>query len=288
LKNGAGVFVGFDFLRFDRNARVLKSHQAFFASFFAFLKRCFFDKNGKNEVCFRGDVRGQRGIAVRAILLNPPPPGSHFFGWHAGRQAAWHQAAGVVQHHHHRAIAHRKNNVRDNGGIPEYRGLRDFFSQGFVPARRGDGASVASERNYDFGLRFTNCNLRFRIRCDGASVGGEVSMNQHRTVIAGHHILALYGHWGNPHAQTQALEQWNNIAEGITQRLRHRMADQISADHPVISARPYTVLLFTPDEVCTRVRYVQDNPIKEGLPAQSWDCVQTYDNWPLHMHNRKS
>lgn len=80
----------------------------------------------------------------------------------------------------------------------------------------------------------------------------------------------------------KALEQWNNFAECIRQRLRHRFPEKISANHPVISARPYSVLLFTPEQVCGRIDYVQGNPLKEGLPAQHFEFVAVYDNWPLH------
>lgn len=80
----------------------------------------------------------------------------------------------------------------------------------------------------------------------------------------------------------KALQQWNNFAESIRQRLRHRFPETISAHHPVISARPYSVLLFAPDEVRSRIRYVQNNPVKEGSPAQQFEFVSTYDNWPLH------
>ncbi len=80
----------------------------------------------------------------------------------------------------------------------------------------------------------------------------------------------------------KALQQWTNLAESVRHRLRHRFPNEISADHPVISARPYTVLLFTPDDVQRRITYVADNPLKEGLPPQPWPFITPYDNWPCH------
>lgn len=56
----------------------------------------------------------------------------------------------------------------------------------------------------------------------------------------------------------------------------------ISPHHPVISNRPFDVLLSTPDDVWTRIRYVEGNPVKDGLAAQRWAFVTPYDNWPLH------
>jgi hypothetical protein len=80
-----------------------------------------------------------------------------------------------------------------------------------------------------------------------------------------------------------ALTQWDNIAESIRQRLRFRFPSEISPHHPVISARPYKVFLFTPEDVWSRIHYVESNPPQERLPRQHWDdFVTPYDNWPLH------
>ncbi len=75
---------------------------------------------------------------------------------------------------------------------------------------------------------------------------------------------------------------WEHFRSSVRDRLRRRFADSIAANHPVISARPYDVLLYTPQEVRARIRYVENNPVKDGLAAQQWPFVAPYDNWPLH------
>ena len=40
------------------------------------------------------------------------------------------------------------------------------------------------------------------------------------------------------------------------------------------SSRPYKVFLYKPEEVVGRIDYVNDNPVKEGLPRQNWDFVK--------------
>jgi REP element-mobilizing transposase RayT len=80
----------------------------------------------------------------------------------------------------------------------------------------------------------------------------------------------------------KAPAMWSHFAEGVRQRLRHCFSSQISPHHPVISARPYNVLLYSPDEVWGRIGYVEKNPLREGLPMQRWGFVTPYDNWPLH------
>ena len=118
---------------------------------------------------------------------------------------------------------------------------------------------------------------RQEIACAIASVINEHRYTCYACAICGNHLhVVIRTH------KHKALEQWNNLAEGIRRRLRHRFADSINANHPVISARPYSVLLFTPDDVWGRVDYVQGNPLKEGLPAQQWEFITLYDNWPLH------
>jgi len=44
----------------------------------------------------------------------------------------------------------------------------------------------------------------------------------------------------------------------------------------------WKVFLDHPDEVRRTIRYVEQNPTKERLPAQSWPFVKLYDGWPLH------
>ena len=80
----------------------------------------------------------------------------------------------------------------------------------------------------------------------------------------------------------KARAMWEHFSEGIRQRLRLRFFEQISANHPVISARPYNVLLNAPDAVWRRIEYAENNPVKEGLPRQRWPFVTPYDNWPFH------
>ena len=79
-----------------------------------------------------------------------------------------------------------------------------------------------------------------------------------------------------------SLTMWDHFAEAIRVRLRLRFPDDIAANLPVISARPYKVFLYDPEEVWDRVRYVEENPLKEDLPVQHWDFVTEYDNFPFH------
>lgn len=80
----------------------------------------------------------------------------------------------------------------------------------------------------------------------------------------------------------RARAMWDHIAERVRERLRLRFQDEINANHPVISARPYNVLLSTPDAVRACIDYINRNPEKEGRAAQRWAFVSPYDNFPFH------
>lgn len=75
---------------------------------------------------------------------------------------------------------------------------------------------------------------------------------------------------------------WDHFASAIADRLRLRFPREISANHPVVSARPYDVYLYTPADVRTRIAYVQRNPLRDGLPPQRYDFVTAYNDWPFH------
>lgn len=78
-----------------------------------------------------------------------------------------------------------------------------------------------------------------------------------------------------------------NFEENIRQRLRFRFPNEISRHHPVISARPFKVFLYTPDDVRGRIEYVEMNPVKERKPRQQWGFVKQYDGFPFHKRELK-
>jgi REP element-mobilizing transposase RayT len=52
--------------------------------------------------------------------------------------------------------------------------------------------------------------------------------------------------------------------------------------HPVWGGCGWKVFLDSIDDIQRTIRYVEENPTKARLPAQSWDFVTPYDNWPFH------
>jgi REP element-mobilizing transposase RayT len=52
--------------------------------------------------------------------------------------------------------------------------------------------------------------------------------------------------------------------------------------HPVWTEGAWKVFLDHPDDVRRTIRYIENNPVKEGLPVQRWSFVKPYDGWPLH------
>jgi REP element-mobilizing transposase RayT len=61
---------------------------------------------------------------------------------------------------------------------------------------------------------------------------------------------------------------WGNLARGARVALSNPQL--VAENHPVWSHRIYKVFLYTEDDVRGRIKYVTDNPVKEGLPRQHW------------------
>jgi REP element-mobilizing transposase RayT len=95
-------------------------------------------------------------------------------------------------------------------------------------------------------------------------------------------VCGNHAHLLNRTHKHDALTMWMHFSESIRSRLRDRFPDLLVPHHPVISNRPYKVFLYEPEQVWDRIGYVEENPLKEGLPFQAWDFVTPYDNFPFH------
>jgi REP element-mobilizing transposase RayT len=116
-----------------------------------------------------------------------------------------------------------------------------------------------------------------------AQAFGEVVRREGYTVYACA-ICSNHAHLVIRIHRDDAVTMWNRFAD--ESRLRLRAFFDLGAGHPVWAEHPYQVFLFTPEEAWGRIRYVENNPLKEGLPAQKRGFVMQYDNWPLHRVGR--
>ena len=83
------------------------------------------------------------------------------------------------------------------------------------------------------------------------------------------HVL-IRRHRDRAEEMISTLQENSCIAMGT---LRH--------GHPIWGGPGWKVFLETPDDIRRTIRYIQDNPPKRRLPAQSWTFVAPYDGWPL-------
>ena len=65
-----------------------------------------------------------------------------------------------------------------------------------------------------------------------------------------------------------------------------RKSGIVPREHPVWSDRPYAMFCTSCHGVRGRIDYVEQNPLKERLPAQKYDFVVPYDDWPYHKGSR--
>jgi REP element-mobilizing transposase RayT len=75
-------------------------------------------------------------------------------------------------------------------------------------------------------------------------------------------------------------KMWEVLTE-VTREALRRVRPELAV-HPIWSERPYSVYLYTPDDIRRTIDYVNGNPRKHGLPKQTWDFVRGYDGWPRH------
>ena len=85
------------------------------------------------------------------------------------------------------------------------------------------------------------------------------------------------------------MRKHKHSAEGIARslmessRLRLIESGNRAPTHPVwIAGNGWKVFLDHPDDIWRTIKYIETNPIKDGLPAHDWPFVSVYDGWPLH------
>ncbi|MCE5279808.1 MAG: transposase [Planctomycetaceae bacterium] len=76
--------------------------------------------------------------------------------------------------------------------------------------------------------------------------------------------------------------------EEIAHRLKTASADVLrrrkdaALTHPIWSAESCSVYKDSVESMRTCIRYIDSNPPKHHLPAQQWEFVTPYDDWPFH------
>ncbi len=103
---------------------------------------------------------------------------------------------------------------------------------------------------------------------------------QHNYTVWAAAVLSNHVHLVVRKHRDEALTMWRTVASDT--RLPVRRAMGLAEAHPVWADRPYKVFLTTPERVRDCVRYVERNPVKEGLGPQSFGWVTPYDGWPFH------
>lgn len=69
-------------------------------------------------------------------------------------------------------------------------------------------------------------------------------------------------------------------------RVAPSLIDEAMTEHPIWTKGGWDRFLDSPGAIRSRVRYVEGNPEKEGLPRQDWSFVVKYDGWPYHKRPR--
>jgi REP element-mobilizing transposase RayT len=84
------------------------------------------------------------------------------------------------------------------------------------------------------------------------------------------------------------IRKHRDLAEEMIEKIQALSRERLieiglrEADHPTWTRGGWKVFLDHPEEVHRTIRYVEDNPTKNGSSVQKWAFVTKYDNWPLH------
>jgi REP element-mobilizing transposase RayT len=87
------------------------------------------------------------------------------------------------------------------------------------------------------------------------------------------------------------IRKHKDLAEGMIANFQAASRETLNAtekwrEHPIWGGPGWKVFLDAPDDVGRTIPYVENNPIKLRLPAQKWDFVEPYNNWPFHKRPR--
>jgi hypothetical protein len=81
------------------------------------------------------------------------------------------------------------------------------------------------------------------------------------------------------------IRKHRDLAEDMIWRLQGASRERLvaagcrPANHPVWGGPGWKVYLDTCDDMERVERYIRNNPVKAGRPAQAWPFVQPYDGW---------
>lgn len=116
------------------------------------------------------------------------------------------------------------------------------------------------------------------IRVIGEAYGKTVQQHHYTcyacAILPDHCHLVIRAHRDDAEIMIDELQKRSRFA--LFERLL------LPDDHPVWIDGGWKVFLGTPEAIRGRIRYVENNPRKEGLAAQHWDFVTKYDGWPFH------
>jgi REP element-mobilizing transposase RayT len=162
----------------------------------------------------------------------------------------------------------------------------------FGPATKTDSRRSVAARPHD---------RQWRLEAKGALKYPEVHFNGAQA----RQIGMSFHEWANCHATTiwacsilpehvhlvvarcrYRIEQVANLLKGASTRalttaglhpLAH-FADEKQQPPKMWARGAWKVFLDTTADICRAIRYVEENPMKEGKPAQHWQCVTEFDD----------
>lgn len=148
----------------------------------------------------------------------------------------------------------------------------------FGPATKVEVRHSVAKRSYDRdrkrAMRETLAHPPVRFTGEQAKIVGQslqgVPYDIHALAVMHDHVHLVLG-W----MERDIRQSVGHIKSEATRGLR---ANGHFIDRPVWADHGWNVFLHTPADVDRAIRYVQNNPLREGKRAQRWHCVKPWTN----------
>jgi REP element-mobilizing transposase RayT len=79
------------------------------------------------------------------------------------------------------------------------------------------------------------------------------------------------------HSAEEIIEHFQRAS-----RVTECFIEQYPSSHPIWTKGGWDRFLDSATAVRGRIQYVENNPVREGMPRQAWPFVKEYDGWPHH------
>ena len=172
------------------------------------------------------------------------------------------------------------------GSWSNYVGSSDLYHSGGAATKVSTTRSLAQKPHNQFQRRAVKAKLKYPpVRFSGRQALSIAKGFEHVADQSGYTVLALaimptHTHLVIGDCERKPTRLVGHLKRGATDRMiqdgLHPCFQDERITHTCWAKQSWTVYLDTEAQVRRTIRYVDDNPVKDGLPRQQWAFVQAH------------